>query len=601
MLAALAAAMILSAPLAQAQEGDEGLVRMARVEDPATVGVGRVIPDLEFVALRGEKRTLSDLLKDRKAVVVAMTGATCPMSKEYTPRLAEMERELGKRGVAFVYVNTIEAETIVEMQEQVKRGRLEGPYIPDRDRTICKALGVRTTTEAFLIDASRTLQYRGAVDDQHGIGKSLPAPKNNYLADAIEQVLLGARPRVRAVWSPGCLVSAGEGIAAQPKGPATYTNRVAWIMSENCVACHRPGGAAPFALDTYESVNGRAKMIEAVVGDGLMPPWHGAMHAADEPSPWVQDRSLSKEDRDALLAWLRTDRPRGSEATSPVLPPLSRTWTIGEPDLLITSSGLRLPAKGGMQHARVMVGFPGTEDKWLSAVELRPVESGSAHHALVWLLAPGDALPQPGEMPTKLELLGTYSPGDNVIRYPSGTARRIKAGSIFLVDLYAKPMGKEVISAMRIGLKWGAGGAAGAEPKWSVRSVTAGVGRASELRPGAEAGQMQTAVDLAIPTGSRVLAITPYMRSHGLAYMVDAGGAGSGRERVIGATRHDFRWVIRYEYLEPRLFSGQALTLTGEFKVDADSGGMPGFGSGATDESLLISAELLEPVAPGKE
>lgn len=585
---AAALAMTCCLSLASAQQADEALVRMARIEDPRTAGIGRVVPDLELTAIRGEKHTLSSLLKDRKALVLSMTGATCPMSKDYGARIAELERAYAPRGVVFVHINALEAETVVEMQDQIKRYRLEGPYIPDRDGAARKALGVHTTTETYVIDPSRTLVYRGAVDDQHGIGKSLPAPNNNYLSDALDALLTGARPRVRATWAPGCLVSAGDGFASMSvAGNATYANRISWIFAESCVSCHRPGGAAPFALDTYESVNGRAKMIEAVVGDGLMPPWHGATHAADEPSPWVQDRSLSKEDREALLLWLRSDRPRGSETTSPVLSPLSRTWAIGEPDLLITSSGLRLPAKGGLQHARVMVGFPITEDKWLSAVELRPVESGSAHHALVWLLAPGDALPLPGEMPAKLELLGTYSPGDNVIRYQAGAARRIKAGSIFLVDLYAKPMGKEVISAMRIALKWGA------EPTWSVRSVTAG---ANELRPGKEAGQMRAAVDLALPAGARVLSITPYMRSHGRAYTVESGsvGGGGGRERVIDAAHHDFRWVIRYEFLEPRLFSGQLLTLAGEFQPDA--AGIPGFGSGAADESLLISAELLEPI-----
>lgn len=571
---------------------------MARIEDPRAVGVGRVLPDLELVALRGEKHTISSMLKDRKVLVLAMTGATCPMSRDYTPRLAEMEREYARRGVAFVYVNSVEAETLGDMQEQVKRGRLEAPYIPDRDRAIVKALGVRTTTEMFLIDASRTLQYRGAVDDQHGVGKSLPAPKNNYLADAIEQVLAGARPRVRATWSPGCLVSAGDGIAASPAGPATYTGRIAWIMSESCVSCHRNGGAAPFTLDSYESVNGRARMIEAVVSGGLMPPWHGATHPTDEPSPWVQDRSLSKEDRETLLAWLRSDRPRGTDAVLPELPPLSRTWAIGEPDLLLTSSGFRLPAKGGLQHARVMVGFPLTEDKWLSAVELRPVESNSAHHALVWLLAPGDALPQPGEMPAKLELLATYSPGDNIIRYPPGAARKIRAGSVFLVDLYAKPMGKDVISALRIAMKWNGGasdGGGGGEPKWSVRSITTG---ATEFRPAIEPGKFTASADLRIPTGARVLAMTPYLRSQGVSYRIDGDERGSVRERLVDAPRHDFRWVLRYEYAEPLAMSGPGLAVSAEFKQDADAAGPPRIGSGAADEALLLSAEVLEPVKP---
>ncbi len=592
-LVASAATLLLGALHVRAQESDEGLIRMARVEDPHAVGVGRVLPDLDLVALRDQKHTLSELLKDRKAVVIAMTGATCPMSKDYTPRLAEMERDYARRGVAFVFVNSVEAETLGDMQEQVKRGRFEGPYIPDRNGAVRRALGVRTTTEAFLIDSSRTLVYRGAVDDQHGIGKSLPAPNNNYLADAMDSVLTGARPRIRATWAPGCLVSAGNGFAARPGSTTnTYTNRIAWLLAESCVSCHRPGGAAPFPLDSYEAVVGRAKMIEAVVASGLMPPWHGvaAPTDPDEPSPWVTDRSLTTSDRDALLGWLRSDKPRGEDGPLPVLPPLSRTWAIGEPDLLLTSSGLRLAAKGGMQHGRVMVGFPGGEDKWLSAIELRPVETGSIHHALVWVLAPGDVLPAVAEMPGSLELVATYSPGDNVLRYPAGTARRIRAGSIFLVDLYAKPMGKELISALRMGFKWGG------QPRMSVRSITA---RATQFQPD-PADDLLAVAQLAVSPGERVLAMTPYLRSRASSYAI-APAAPTNDPAILDAPHHDFRWVLRYELLEPRTFPGNGLTIRARYRPDAgDAPGPLELGAEPESEALLLSVEVLQPVPTPK-
>lgn len=585
-LVLLVIAPLLVSP-ARAQEGVPELARAARVEDPRSVGVGRVIPDLELVPIRGDKRSLSALLKDRSAVVICVTGATCPVSLEYSPRLAMMERAWSRRGVAFVYLNAVEAETLPEMSAQVQRHRLEGLYIADREKSLCRALGVRTTTETFVIDGSRTLVYRGAVDDQYGIGISLDAPKNNYVAGALEAVVAGAQPRIRATWSPGCLVSC-EQPAADP-GPSTYSGRIAWIIAENCVSCHRPGGAAPFALDSYEAVNGRAKMIEAVARDGLMPPWHGATHPPGGASPWVNDRSLPKADRDALLAWLASDRPRGPEAPLPQSPPLSRTWTIGEPDLLVTSSGLRLPAQGGLLHSRVMVGFTPTEDRWVSAIEFRPVEMGSAHHALVWILAPGDVLPEPNEMPTRLELLGTYSPGDNVIRYPTGVARRVRAGSVFLIDLYAKPMGKEVISAIRIALRWAA---AGSEPTWRVRSISAG---ATRLRAGV-GDRTTSTVGLSLPADARVLALLPYMRSQGRSFTVDASGTGATIDRILDAPRYDFRWRVRYEFMEPREFPGRRLTLSGTYVQSAEGGDTPiQVGANAESEALILSVEVLEP------
>jgi hypothetical protein len=34
--------------------------------------------------------------------------------------------------------------------------------------------------------------------------------------------------------------------------PATFSETIAPILYENCVTCHRPGEAAPFALISYE-------------------------------------------------------------------------------------------------------------------------------------------------------------------------------------------------------------------------------------------------------------------------------------------------------------------------------------------------------------
>ncbi len=564
---------------------DDLLPRTARIEDAQALGVGRILPDLTLAPLRGEAQTISAILKSHKVLVLAVTGATCPVAMKYSARLAALEGEYEARGVAFAFINGVDAELDTDMARQVQQYRLKGPYLPDRDRALCKALGVRTTTEVFVLDGNRTLVYRGAIDDQFGINVNLDAPRTQYLRDAIDAALTGFRPRIRATYAPGCLVSVPSVAPPESDAAINYTQHISWILAESCVSCHRPGGAAPFTLDSYESVVGRAKMIQAVVGSGLMPPWHGATHAPDAPSPWVNDRSLSQHDRDTLLAWLRTEPspPRGPEAPLPVLPPISRTWTIGEPDLLVTSSGFRLPAQGGLQHARVMVGFTPTDDKWVSALEFRPVENNSIHHALVWILAPGETLPKPEEVPGKLELLGTYSPGDTIIRYPSGMARRIRAGSIFLVDLYARPMGKEAISALRIAARWSA-----SEPAWRVRSIAASAGA---LEPAPSAARSATTISLPLPPNARLLSLTPEMRSAGRAFTITQTGPGASLRSILAAPAYDFRWQIRYEFAEPRdIVGGTTLTLRGEH----DPGAGP-IGSGGTDDALLLSVEVIEP------
>src|SRR6185369_16851157 len=56
--------------------------------------------------------------------------------------------------------------------------------------------GPERTTEAFVLDGKAVLRYRGAVDDQYGIGYAKDAPTKTYLVDAIEALLAGKMPAV---------------------------------------------------------------------------------------------------------------------------------------------------------------------------------------------------------------------------------------------------------------------------------------------------------------------------------------------------------------------------------------------------------------------
>ena len=71
---------------------------------------------------------------------------------------------------------------MVDIKTQFAGLAFTAPYIHDKDKTLTAALQARTTTEVFLLDASRTLVYRGALDDQYGVDYNLDAPRHRYLA-----------------------------------------------------------------------------------------------------------------------------------------------------------------------------------------------------------------------------------------------------------------------------------------------------------------------------------------------------------------------------------------------------------------------------------
>lgn len=605
------------------------LDRVVMVQDGAALGVGRRVELPPMVTLAGKRLTAAEALKGGKVLVVSMTSIGCPLSNMYAPRLAELEQAYAERGVVFVYVNVVDAETPDEMRTQVDKFGFKGPYLPDRDRAVSGTLGARTTTEVFVLDAAQTLTYRGAVDDQYGVARVLEAPSRHFLKDAIDATLAGTTARVEATYAPGCLVDrpdggkgeAGAGVGAGGHSGVTYSGRIARILEASCVECHRPTGAAPFSLVGIDSVKGRAAMIEAVVRDGLMPPSHGAV-VGKGGSPLAHAPELAAADREDLIAWLRAGMPPGEKAEAPASKTRNEGWEIGQPDMKLMLPRFDVPASGPVRHARLYVQTENSTDVWVTALEIRTMRPEPVQSALVWLVKPGEgvagALPSEGAMPQGLELLGVYSPGRGLVRYGEGAARRLPARALLLVDVYAKPMGIEMKGMLAIGMKFmGARrDSAGApdmnakmpevapRPERRVRSITI-TDPEIDIAPG-EARSVRTA-SIKLDAPARVLAVTPYMRLRGRTMTVDAELPDGKRVRLLDAGRYDGRWAIRYELAEPvALPAGTRLVVRGVHDNSAANASNPDptarvrGGAGTKDEAMMAVVAIDEALPANK-
>ncbi len=163
-------------------------------------GIGTMLPDLQLVDLEGKEWRLSKLGAG-KPVVIALISASCPVSKRYVPTLARLEKEYA--GAAFLLVAPTATDTPAQLQALLKEHAIAAPCVADSKGAIASALGALSTTDVFLIDPARTLIYRGAVDDQYGLGYSLDAPRKNYLGAALDAVLSGKVPAIAATEAPG--------------------------------------------------------------------------------------------------------------------------------------------------------------------------------------------------------------------------------------------------------------------------------------------------------------------------------------------------------------------------------------------------------------
>lgn len=517
------------------------------------LGVGRYVADASGKDLSGKDASWRSG-RGEKLTVISLTSVTCPLCRKLGPTVSRIEAAYAGKGVKFVHVNVSGTDGVDEMRSQVRDRGFTGLYINDAGQAIARTLAAKTTTEVFVIDAGHTLVYRGAVSDQYGVGFSHDAPRRRFLEDALDAALAGREPEVRATSSPGCAIEFDAGVEKPAASAVTYAREIARIVQNNCLECHRTGGVAPFGLETFEAVSKRASMIRTVTQQGIMPPWFAAppsheANAADS-SPWANDRSLSRAEKEAIVAWIAAGKPKGDDKDLP-LPRSFGTggWSIGEPDAVFRiPEPIAIKAEGTMPYQIVMVPTELAEDRWVRAMQIVPTDRSVVHHVLVF------ALPEAAMTDRAVRLRAAadesrgfwaaYVPGNDAVTYPEGMAKRLPRKSVLMFQIHYTPNGTATRDQMKIGLDY-----ADAPPRHVVRTAAV-ADRRLQIPPGA-ANHEETA-SVRLPADAKILAFMPHMHVRGKAYRYELQRPGESEPTVaLDIPRYDFNWQLRYTLREP--------------------------------------------------
>ena len=563
---------------------------------PAELGIGRQVPDVRFTDLAGRAHRLSDW-RGEAGLVVAVTSATCPLSKRYLPSLAALEPELRAQGIGLVLVNPFASEDPAEIRAQLAAHSFTAPYVHEVDRALTGALGARSTTEVFLLDATRTLVYRGALDDQYDLVRNLPAPRQPHLRRAVAALLRGEPPPMAATAAPGCDLEAVPAAATTSPVAVTYHRDVARILQQHCVSCHQPGGVAPFALDSLAAVRDRTRVVRRVLEERTMPPWFAAPPPPGTPAPWAHDRSLPERDRADLLAWLGSaDRPEGDPKDAPLTRRAPTGWTIGKPDLVVPlSRAYAIPAGGVMPYQFDIVTTTLTEDRWVSAYEILPSARDVVHHVLVNVHAPGGPVRDHEEGATGY--WAVYVPGNGAHIYPEGFARRLPAGSRVSFQIHYTPSGRPVQERLQLGLVF-----AKVPPRYEVRTLPI-PDRDLRIPPGA-AHHVETA-SRRLPYDLPLLSLMAHLHVRGKAFRFELLSPDGAPEVLLDLPQYDFNWQLRYDLRQPRLLPrGSTVRVTAVFDNSAGNPANPDptrtvrWGPQTSDEMLIGYLEYFVPIPP---
>jgi hypothetical protein len=544
--------------------------------------VGQVISDLSLELIGGTKVKLSDFAEN-SALVVGMTSADCPISSRYAPRLVALEKAYQPKKIAFLLVNAAH-DNAASMQASIERNGFKMPYVVDPGTGLASALHAKTTTEVFLLDSSRKLLYRGAIDDQYGLDYEHDQPRHEYLRDAIEATLAGKPVAVNTTAAPGCELPRNEGLA---HSSATFHKEVVRLIQQNCQQCHRPKGGGPFSLLSYEDVLRKKNVIKRVIQTRVMPPWF-----ADDSvgRKWENDRRLSDNQVSTIVNWIDAGCPEGNKADAPPQREWSEEWHIGKPDAIVQiPKPVKIPAEGTMPYQYIIAKTDFPEDRWVQAVELLPTNPAVVHHSQAFLILP-DGTDTAGRGPEiggrAVCYFAAMVPGDTNQIYPPGCAKLLPKGSSFNFEIHYTPNGKATEDQIRLGLIF-----AKEKPKQIVNSFDI---RNTKLRipPGAE--NYTASAELAFEKPTRLLAFQPHMHLRGKSFLFELILPDGKTEPVLSVPKYDFRWQLSYRLKEPlEIPPGSKLKVTGVYDNSANNPGNPDptktvlFGGETTDEMLV--------------
>jgi len=547
MLRCLSVLLMCSGVAVAAEQGQAPFRWLPSIEQQPPSPLGERLPEIGMQLSDGavlEPQRLPD-----GPFLIAVRDPDCPVSRRYAPRLQRLEKRL-----PVLYLLTGAMAEVQTAQRDAQRHGLHAPFILDKSSELARWLGVRSSGDVFLFGGDAQLRYRGAIDDQYGIGFSRDAPTRHFLQAALQALRKDEPVAIAATVAPGCVLD------LRPQ-PQTVRSDLSWhgdisrILQRKCQVCHRPGQAGPFPLQTYEQVYARRAMVRLVLDKHIMPPWF----AAGDPQRWQGGRQLAAHERQAIIDWIDQGAARGDVRDAP--PPVDwrSGWQGGEPDAVLSSPReLQVPAEGRVVYQYVDIGTAFAGEQWVEAIEIHSDRPQNAHHILVFLLPPAppfdplDGLTpeQPAEMSRSEQnqlatkgFFGAYVAGTRLLRFPPGTAKRLPRGWRLKLQIHYEPNGEAATDRPRVGLYF-----AQRPPERELQTLAAS---SLDIRIPPNAPWHAEQAQYEFSEDGQLQGFFPHMHLRGRGFRYQLQHADGRLETLLDVPAYDPNWQLHYQLREP--------------------------------------------------
>jgi len=179
---------------------------IAQTQTTTGYSVGDVATDFSLKNIDGEFVSLKDY-KTVNGFIVIFTCNHCPYSVLYEDRIIALQEKYGEQyPVIAINPNDPEVQagdSFKDMKVRANEKSFNFPYLFDDGQEVFPQYGATRTPHVFLLDASLTVKYIGAIDDN---AKSVDDVTQKYVEDAIAALESGENPDPSFTKAIGCSI-----------------------------------------------------------------------------------------------------------------------------------------------------------------------------------------------------------------------------------------------------------------------------------------------------------------------------------------------------------------------------------------------------------
>lgn len=191
---------------------------MARTESNM-LELGTKAPDFQLPDVTSGRTVRMHDFRGKDGLLVMFICRHCPFVKHVQRELAQIGRDYAGKSLGIVAISSNDAETYPDdkpesLREQALQLGFTFPYCYDESQDVARAYQAACTPDFFLFDGSRTLVYRGQLDDSRP-NSAVPVTGRDLRA-AIDAVLSHRPVDAQQKPSVGCNIKWREKASSRP-------------------------------------------------------------------------------------------------------------------------------------------------------------------------------------------------------------------------------------------------------------------------------------------------------------------------------------------------------------------------------------------------